>query len=954
MSSRNISLTKKGQLTLFIILGVLIIVSIIVLYVSYLSKEKEKPTEAATLLGGMLNKEGVQTYIINFMKDAAKDAVKEVALQGGNTNPQSSVLFGAEEDYKPVSVYAVYETGKGYVNKAKPNKLLKQDVEKAIGEQLKSKIISILDFSTYEEQGYAIIKGNVDIDIKFDYETIFIRMNYPLSFQRKDEKTDFTNFSTKITMPIGELYGAAVDIINDEIADGNFNKEEYMLSTGTIIRIEKYKQYPDIVYVIKEFVPGINDELIFRLAIKGKDTVGKEVIDYTNAYGCCKDNYDDSVFKNMEQGDCVGTGVYDSNTNCRADKIIKQMVDGCCEVNYQCSLTKNESCTQIGGIFYEGDFSCKMSNCTNLDCNRTYDRMTNRDTGRKRSNGETWCSYDGRTGKGTDYIGSRQYMHSCINGVEYVEPCRDYREEICVYQWIDPYEDHSLYSKAGCRTNRWYDCYEQANKESCEDKSKRDCYWGGGYLIYNDRKCHPEVPPGFKFWEENGEGVCDLANDALRTDDQMEHAYVFMDGNFFYCQRMGDCGIKYNIIGDITEFGWGNSEGEKAKANYDSPYFDNRDIYYLKDSIYNINYIKGNYPKGSAVSGEYTMWCDLWKPNITDKCGLCTAFDQDKIPCTEYKCKSLGANCEFSVSSDGIIRCEESANIDLTPPEINIEIAQPEYTIISESQDSEGITVYEVSPYLYPHDEFRFRITTADDSYCSLSLDPGDYSSLLELFIGNINEVPLNSGMMQKEYDVKLRAPDMSKFNMDSLKVIIKCRNRFQIEAKKKLKFGVTSLSSGKHLEILDEVYPSPSNIRKGDLNSFVIKATKPMKRCYYSFSPDLSAANNPFECSLYLFSGAGARTIDLSGTTLSPMQDEINRLLNMNTYSEVLDSDSYLKYQWIEGHFSYDNKNSFGSYPCYANIPVDSSASQICFNCEDIDGILNQNKKCFSLISST
>ncbi len=143
--------------------------------------------------------------------------------------------------------------------------------------------------------------------------------------------------------------------------------------------------------------------------------------------------------------------------------------------------------------------------CQDLSCKSTSD-------GSSHKHGESWCSYDSEVGEGKDRVGSRHFKHVCINGEEIVEPCADFRGEVCVESTTNGFIE------ARCRANRWSDCMLQLEKGDCENNDVRDCMWvEDGYtfskadassgisgLVKTQTKevglCLPQYPPGFNFW----------------------------------------------------------------------------------------------------------------------------------------------------------------------------------------------------------------------------------------------------------------------------------------------------------------------------------------------------------------------------------------------------------------------------------------------------------------------
>lgn len=163
--------------------------------------------------------------------------------------------------------------------------------------------------------------------------------------------------------------------------------------------------------------------------------------------------------------------------------------------------------------------------CRDLNCKNTID-------GNNYKHGESWCVYDSATGGGQDLAGSRSFKHVCIAGEEIVEPCADFRQEVCFQDTIST--DKGPFQQAACIVNRWQDCTAQTKKDDCTNTDKRDCRWidgviGQDNLVGNQTNassssdsvdelhahgvCVPDVPPGLNFWTAGeAEGVCAQGN----------------------------------------------------------------------------------------------------------------------------------------------------------------------------------------------------------------------------------------------------------------------------------------------------------------------------------------------------------------------------------------------------------------------------------------------------------
>jgi len=194
-----------------------------------------------------------------------------------------------------------------------------------------------------------------------------------------------------------------------------------------------------------------------------------------------------------------------------------------------------------------GDYVCR-----DLDCYNTYN-------GENYKHGESWCVYDNQF----DSVGSRQWRHICIEGEEILEPCADYRQEICITGSITT--DEGVFREAACRANRWQQCFG-LSQDDCSNTIKGDCSWIPA-LEDTPGVCVPTFSPGLQFWAPEASNVCGgvsttctvilecgIGDDPEDGDcDCIQNCECLEDswGNRMnqICSKVGDCGGKINIVG---------------------------------------------------------------------------------------------------------------------------------------------------------------------------------------------------------------------------------------------------------------------------------------------------------------------------------------------------------------------------------------------------------------------
>ena len=254
--------------------------------------------------------------------------------------------------------------------------------------------------------------------------------------------------------------------------------------------------------------------------------------------------------------DACGAGKKDGNINSRT-----------CG---NCRYLEGSLCGKGNAVY--GDNICKDLNCYNTQNGNSY------------KNGESWCEYQGETGDGQDLVGSMQFRHVCVHGEETIEPCADFRNEICLQEKAEGTD----FTEAACRVNRWQDCVDQERERDCLNTDKRDCRWipglkfqsvgqntstssssteeTGSGIVNGTGLCVPNYPPGLKFWD-NGDAkkVCSVGNSkqivtyetslfgtktCKKNCDVLKASWPRKMNDI--CISLGDCGAKANLLGVET------------------------------------------------------------------------------------------------------------------------------------------------------------------------------------------------------------------------------------------------------------------------------------------------------------------------------------------------------------------------------------------------------------------
>ncbi len=338
------------------------------------------------------------------------------------------------------------------------------------------------------------------------------------------------------------------------------------------------------------------------LYLSEKNKEGACLYDSGTEKKCVYTTLDDCISRTGSEGNFDKEGRYCSNpalnTTCKA-KDYKGCVEGREDVfwfdscgNYE---DADDDCNLFGGTYCGKDLTGNYV-CKNVDC--VVD-------GKKRKNGEAWCEYDGAIGVekstplssgrpekevlaggsyGRDTVGSRHVKHICYMGTERIEPCDDYRNQICV-ETQDNTKSSGSFSQASCRVNNWRLCmgYNSKHVDAMISKCNKnpDCFvkhvkMGGGFDF---KVCLPAYPPGFNLGDENiemnqlsvpnsGSGICSMATQRCTetwvcgifgcfcVENCDCHTPKFTKEMNEFCISLGDCGAYVNYVGTFTDVGY--------------------------------------------------------------------------------------------------------------------------------------------------------------------------------------------------------------------------------------------------------------------------------------------------------------------------------------------------------------------------------------------------------------
>ena len=232
---RKSKLNNRGQITIFIILALIIVVSIILLFL--LIKKPQFQVEDI---------ENPQAYIDSCVSEFTEEAINVLSEQGGDINPEGSTMFRGKN-----ITYLCYNA-----NFYEPCIMQRPDlithIENEITGYIEPKVDNCFNAlkAKLEKKNYGIEMGNMQLQTELQTGKVVINIDRDFKMTKREETRSFDNFKSIISSPINGLAEVAMEIANQEAKYCNFDILGYMIF------------YPE--YNLDKFRPGEGD-VIYQL-----------------------------------------------------------------------------------------------------------------------------------------------------------------------------------------------------------------------------------------------------------------------------------------------------------------------------------------------------------------------------------------------------------------------------------------------------------------------------------------------------------------------------------------------------------------------------------------------------------------------------------------------------------------------------------------------------------------
>ncbi len=206
--------SRKGQVTIFIIVGIVIVVGIIASIIFMGQADIKTPADL-----------GPKAFVDKCVRDVVEDSVNKMLRNGGEILPSQAIAYQGEEWN-----YLCYQAD-FYQGCYNIHPMLEMQIEREIVTDTKDAVQGCFNTmrEDFENRGFDVGGGETvySVDLLPGYVKINLVKNIDVS--RDGASQNFKDFGTRVLSPIYDLVQVARDVVNSEAQFCHFEYNGYML-----------------------------------------------------------------------------------------------------------------------------------------------------------------------------------------------------------------------------------------------------------------------------------------------------------------------------------------------------------------------------------------------------------------------------------------------------------------------------------------------------------------------------------------------------------------------------------------------------------------------------------------------------------------------------------------------------------------------------------------------------
>ena len=250
---------KRGQVTLFIIIGIVLIlvIGLLFLFRGFFIEQYQSATNVEKYLGSQMK--AIDKEIGECLYEETSKALVLFGKQGGYFKPSASVRYYGEN----VAVLCQNIPGEDY---CLSSGFVEMDVEDRLEDYVMHKFNSCVSLESYKDKDYSFVTSSKQLFVNVNEDNVLMELNYPITLTKGAVSVERENFARVINVPLGRVVKVVSDILEDEATVGSFDPVTYGVDSYGKHLVVVRKPYPDKVYDVN--IEG--SDYHFKFAVTGE------------------------------------------------------------------------------------------------------------------------------------------------------------------------------------------------------------------------------------------------------------------------------------------------------------------------------------------------------------------------------------------------------------------------------------------------------------------------------------------------------------------------------------------------------------------------------------------------------------------------------------------------------------------------------------------------------------
>jgi len=233
---------KRGQVSVFVIVGIIIVILAALFF--FLRSEVGLFVNPTTFLNE--KSRPIEDNLKVCVRNVTLTNLNLLAKQGGNLNPTNYVLYQSN----PVSFFC-----NNIPNDRKCLNVMPtfDNLVTNLNAEIQSGVNDCVDKGLVENGfGYEVNAGSIKTELTILGDSVAVKADYDIKIKKGEITQEIRPIVERFDIPIQDLYGVSVDVINSEASLGYFEQLLYMLNERGQFIVNLDKPYPNKIYRVQK------------------------------------------------------------------------------------------------------------------------------------------------------------------------------------------------------------------------------------------------------------------------------------------------------------------------------------------------------------------------------------------------------------------------------------------------------------------------------------------------------------------------------------------------------------------------------------------------------------------------------------------------------------------------------------------------------------------------------